>query len=261
METKNIVKIAIICLAATLVLASCDVFAFMGENGSVVGETKNYEYGEDFIPTDLTLEINAARIIIERGEKFFITSNLKYLEVTESEGAVIAKEQGDRTGRDTNEAFFTLYLPEGVRLDTLTVKIGAADLKADILSAGSVVITVGAGSVTIDSLTATSDAKIEGGAGKVTVGSGSLNELEANMGTGELTLTAEIVGSGELELGVGKATLNLKGDPDGYTVEMTKGLGSITYNGKSIDGNRTVGIGDTEVKINGGVGSIIVNTD
>ena len=261
METKNIIKTTIICLVATLAFVSCGVFSFMGKNGSVVGETKNYEYGEDFSPKSLTLEINAAEIRIEQGEKFLITSNLKYLEVTESEGSVVAKEQGNSSGRDSNGAFFTLCLPEGVSLDNLTVKIGAAAFHADSLSAGRVEINVGAGSLTVESLVATESAKIEGGAGKITVGAGSLKELEATIGAGELTLTFEIVGSGELDLGVGKATLNLLGDPEGYTVEMKKGIGSITFNGKSIDGNRTVGVGDTEVEINGGIGSIIVNTD
>lgn len=256
METKNIVRTILICAVAMLALVSCDAFL-----GTVVGETKSYEYGDSFIPTDLTIEINAAEIKIERGDKFLITSNLKYLEVTESDGKVIAKEQGNRTGRDTSGAFFTLCLPEGVHLDALTIKIGAADFRADTLSAGSVVINVGAGSVTIDSLTATSNAKIDGGAGKITIGSGSLKNLEATMGAGELALTTGIVGSGKLDMGVGKATLNLCGDSSEYTVEMNKGVGSITYNGKAIDGNRTVGIGDTEVEINGGVGSIIVNTD
>ncbi len=54
----------------------------------------------------------------------------------------------------------------------------------------------------------------------------------------------------------GKLDLNLTDGTENYTIKVSKGIGSITIDGKETIDNRTYGTGKTYIKIDGGVGAI-----
>ncbi len=261
MDKNNKIWLSVaIAVAIIVVVATVGLIIGVDSMGSAVGEEQNYEFGEDFLPTDLEIEIGGADVRIEQGEKFLVKSNLKYLNVRSFEGKATIKER-THSHSDYENAFLTIYLPEGVSLTELQIKTGAGRFYAESLSAEVVDLEFGAGEVTIDKLVATKDANIEGGAGKITIGDGSLRNLELVMGVGELALTTEIVGEGELVLGVGQTTLNILGLSDSYTFKMTKGIGDMTFNGSSVGQSTVIGNGTTEVEIVGGIGSISLITE
>ena len=265
MKNKKILTIIPIVLSVLITIGAVVatiwlVGSLIGRMTPAVGETESYDFGADFLPSSLEIEVGGAEIRIEQGDKFLVESNLKYLEVTNRVEGVLVREK-KHPSSDYEGAFLTIYIPEGVSFGELDITTGAGTLYAKSLSAEVIDFELGAGEVIIDSLVATREASIEGGAGKVTIGGGSLRDLDLAMGVGELDLTTEIVGEGELALGVGQATLRLIGDPDSYTLKMNKGIGDITYNGSSVGVNQIIGIGATEVKIDGGIGSITIFTE
>lgn len=107
---------------------------------------------------------------------------------------------------------------------------------------------------------AITDIKIEvGAAGKLTVENGQLCNLTLNMGVGELNLTSRLTGENELDYGVGAANLTLIGTVGDYEIEIDKGLGNASVDGKTVSDGAVIGQGNTKIEINGGVGNMQVN--
>jgi len=211
---------------------------------SVAGEVKS-----------LVIQINAADLVIRQADQFSVTSNLKYLSVEENGGVLTIKETKKFSGK-YNESSLTLTIPENTDFDQVNISTGACRLTADKISAAKLCLELGAGEVNIQDLVATTKAQIEGGAGKVTISGGALQDLDLDMGVGELNLTSALTGECEFDLGVGDANIRVIGNKDSYALDVEKGIGNITIDGKSVSGMDTGGSGSDEIQINGGVGAI-----
>ena len=115
---------------------------------------------------------------------------------------------------------------------------------------------MGAGNVHFECLNACSDADIKGGAGQITVASGTLNDLTLEMGAGKLDLRVTLLGDCDLKFGVGESNLTLIGCKDDYKVDIEKGLGSISVDGKDIFDFDNSANGQNNIKVEGGIGAI-----
>ena len=140
--------------------------------------------------------------------------------------------------------------------DDVYITTGAAKLTVDTLSANSLELELGAGDVRFESLNASSNADIEGGAGQITIASGTLNDLTLEMGMGELDLSVALLGNSDLKFGVGESNLTLIGSKDDYKVDVEKGLGSISVDGKNVSDFGSSGNGQSHIHIEGGIGAI-----
>ncbi len=59
--------------------------------------------------------------------------------------------------------------------------------------------------------------------------------------------------------GVGKLSLNLLNTFDNYRFEVNKGIGKVTINDIEVGDNSTLGNGTNTIKLDGGIGEIVVN--
>jgi hypothetical protein len=115
---------------------------------------------------------------------------------------------------------------------------------------------LGAGKVQFECLNAYTDADIIGGAGEITIASGTLNNLTLEMGVGELNLSIALLGNSDLEFGVGNSKLTLIGNKEDYRVDVKKGIGSISVDGKNVSDFGSSGNGQNNIKVQGGVGAV-----
>ena len=241
---KHIVAVLVFLLLA---LASC-------ANENVVwGDSQTYKITSDIHSLDI--QINAADFKIEHGDEFSVESNLKYLSVSEKDGVLTITDEAKSSSNYSN-AVLTLCVPNGIVFNDVDIATGAAKLTVDALSTSSLELKLGAGDVRFESLHASSNADIEGGAGQITIASGTLNDLSLEMGMGELNLTAAVLGDSNLKFGVGESNLTLIGCKDDYKVEVEKGLGSISVDGKNVSDFGSSGNGQNHINIEGGVGAI-----
>lgn len=253
--TKDAKKFLIYVAAGIAVLAVIALLGSLFSFGTGVGENKTYEVTGEV--KSLEVEIGAADFRIETGDEFSVESNLKNLTFRQTGDRLILREKS--INKTYNGAQLTIYIPEGTVFTQIDITTGAGKFTAGSLSAETIDFEFGAGEVNIGELNATREADIEGGAGQITIGSGSLRDLSLDMGVGELDLTSKIVGEGELNLGVGDVQITLIGSREDYTVELNKGLGELRLDGENISGGRTIGNGQNDVEINGGIGSIDVS--
>ena len=229
------------------------------EWGDVIGETKTYTVSSEI--SDLNIQINAADFYIKEGNGFSVESNLKNLEVDEKNGCLTLKDLTKIKLNGSNayeNAVLTIYVPAGMAFDNVNIKTGAGRFTVDSLSAATIGFELGAGDVTISKLIAEKSANIEGGAGRITISNGAIKDLALKMGMGQLNLTAALTGDSELELGVGESNITLLGSKDDYELDIEKGIGNITVDGKNVTDFGSSGNGANEVDIHGGVGAINV---
>ena len=229
------------------------------EWGDVIGETKTYTVSSEI--SDLNIQINAADFYIKEGNGFSVESNLKNLEVDEKNGCLTLKDLTKIKLNGSNayeNAVLTIYVPVGTVFDNVNIKTGAGRFTVDSLSAATIGFELGAGDVTISKLIAEKSANIEGGAGRITISNGAIKDLALKMGMGQLNLTAALTGDSELELGVGESNITLLGSKDDYELDIEKGIGNITVDGKNVTDYGSSGRGANEVEIHGGVGAINV---
>ena len=242
---KHIVAVLVFLLL--LALASC------ANENVVLGDSQTYKITSDIHSLDI--QINAADFKIEHGDEFSVESNLKYLSVSEKDGVLTITDEAKSSSNYSN-AVLTLCVPNGIVFNDVDIATGAAKLTVDALSTSSLELKLGAGDVRFESLHASSNADIEGGAGQITIASGTLNDLSLEMGMGELNLTAAVLGDSNLKFGVGESNLTLIGCKDDYKVEVEKGLGSISVDGKNVSDFGSSGNGQNHINIEGGVGAI-----
>ena len=229
------------------------------EWGDVIGETKNYTVSSEI--SDLNIQINAADFYIKEGNSFSIESNLKNLEVDEKNGCLTLKDLTKIKLNGSNayeNAVLTIYVPVGTVFDNVNIKTGAGRFTVDSLSAATIGFELGAGDVTISKLIAEKSANIEGGAGRITISDGAIKNLDLEMGLGQLNLTSALTGDCNLDSGVGEMNVTLLGSKDDYELDIEKGIGNITVDGKNVTDFGSGGNGAHEVDIHGGVGAINV---
>ena len=229
------------------------------EWGDVIGETKTYTVSSEI--SDLNIQINAADFYIKEGNSFSVESNLKNLEVDEKNGCLTLKDLTKIKLNGSNayeNAVLTIYVPVGMVFDNVNINTGAGRFTVDSLSAATIGFELGAGDVTISKLIAEKSANIEGGAGRITISDGAIKNLDLEMGLGQLNLTSALTGDCNLDSGVGEMNVTLLGSKDDYELDIEKGIGNITVDGKNVTDFGSSGNGANEVDIHGGVGAINV---
>lgn len=206
---------------------------------------------------NMDIQINAADVSIKEGKSFSVESNLKHLKVQDKGGLLTVLENRTFTEK-YNYAVLTIYVPAGTVFDKVSLTTGAGRVQIESLSSNVLDFELGAGEVTVDALSAAKSAEIEGGAGKITISNGSLHNLDLDMGIGELNLTAVLQGRSDLNFGVGESNLTLIGSREDYRVDIEKGIGNISVDGKTVSDFGSSRNGENYVEIEGGIGAINV---
>lgn len=234
------------------ILGVAGIFSGLSGEDVLLDEPRNISISNNI--TSLKIDIAAAEITIKKSDAFTVESNLTHLDVIENDGKLIIKEDS-KYGIGYTDAFLTINLPDETVFETANISSGAGRVNIDILSADSLKLEFGAGEVNINSLIANNNAKIDGGAGKITISSGLLNNLDLDMGVGQLNLTGSVYGNSDFDLGVGESNFTFNGYEDDYSIDIEKGLGSVSVNGKQVAEYHSVS-GNNRIEIEGGMGAI-----
>ena len=235
------------------ILSAVGLFGGFFGGDVVTEDIKEYTVSSDI--KSLEVKINAADLTIKQGESFSVESNLKHLTV-EEKGGILTIKDAKRFGSTYNGAVLTLFVPADTVFEKANITTGAGRLTADVLSADTMNFELGAGEVRIDTLIASSEVDIEGGAGKITISGGALHDLDLDMGVGQLNLTSALTGKSELNLGVGESNITVIGNKDDHKLDIEKGIGNITVDGKNVSDFGSSGNGTNSIKVSGGIGAI-----
>lgn len=206
------------------------------------------------------LRVNLFRtnLTIVEGDKFHAETDNEDVTVKERFGTLVIEENSRSIVDSVPKTEVVLTVPKGFTFDKVDISTGAGDFFAEYIKAEKIDFDFGAGAVSVDALYASENIEIDGGAGKIEIRGGQTHNLDLDIGVGKLHYRAEITGDSEIDCGVGGVELVLVGGEENYTVEIDKGLGNASVNGKTVDNETVHGSGENKIDIDGGVGDIKV---
>ena len=92
--------------------------------------------------------------------------------------------------------------------------------------------------------------------GKTELNSCEINNLKANLGIGEFVFSGKLTGKNKIDSGIGAIKISLMDNKNNYTINVSKGLGSVTLDGQKLEMDRVYGTGENYLDIDGGIGEI-----
>lgn len=209
----------------------------------------------------LDIEIAYANLVIKTGDVFKIETNNKNIECKQINQKLQIKEKNHPWFYKAAERDLIVYIPEGIEFEKVKINGGAGKIEIEELKVDNLAFKIGAGATKIQTLEVFQKAKIEGGAGKISILEGRIHDLDLEVGIGQAELHAELLGKNEINAGIGKLDVYLKETEEEYKIQVDKGIGSIRIDGREMADNETYGNGENTVKIEGGIGSIIVELE
>lgn len=189
---------------------------------------------------ELVIDADFADIIISQGEKFSYKTENKYITVETTGNKIIVKEKNHSVSNGNAQPLY-IVLPEGKSFDKVDVDMGAGSFRADRLETDKLDIDIGAGNVIIKS--------------------GYIKNGKIDTGAGNIEVNAKLEDEFKTSSGVGNTKITVQGTSDDYTVDVSKGLGNVTVDGKVITKDSIIGSGKNEIKLDGGVGEITLEFD
>lgn len=206
----------------------------------------------------LDIDVKAVDLVIKKGNKLLAESNNKYINCKQDKNKLVVKEKDNNWNNKNNKLIITI--PEDMTFDAFRLDAGTGKIEIDTINAKEAIINLGAGKVNIDVLNVSSKLNLDTGTGKVSILDGNINNLDLDMGVGKVTINSKLIGNIDVDAGVGSLELNLLDSLDNYSFVISKGIGSISLNNEKLkEGNYSNGI--NKINIDGGVGSIHINTN
>ena len=220
------------------------------ENTSILWNqsTENIKY--------LDIDVNSSNLVIKSGNSFVIETNNKRIKYKVDNNELKIKEEGYHLTNSKLKSELIITIPD-TKLNEIDINTGAGNLNIDSISTEKLDIDLGAGTTLINNLYS-ERADIDTGAGTFTINNGSINDLDLDIGLGEVKITSSITGNSSISSGVGKLSLNLLNTFDNYKFEVNKGIGKVTINDIEVGDNSTLGNGTNTIKLDGGIGEIVV---
>ena len=216
------------------------------ENTSILWNqsTENIKY--------LDIEVNSSNLVIKPGNSFIIETNNKHIKYKIDNNELKIKEEGYHLTNSKLKSELIITIPD-TNLNEIDINTGAGNLNIDSINTEKLDIDLGTGTTLINNLYS-KRADIDTGAGTFTI-----NNLDLDVGVGEVKITSNITGNSSISSGVGKLSLNLLNTFDNYRFEVNKGIGKVTINDIEVGDNSTLGNGTNTIKLDGGIGEIVVN--
>lgn len=256
--TQKVIKTFAICLAALIILSIINgvahlvTSAFSFNNDVNINETYNSDIN------NIKIDVGTTNMVIKYGDTFSITAEnvSKEFKIKEEGNTLIIKEKNITIFGNKKSSHTTITIPND--LNNLSIDIGAGKLELSDITSNNFSLNQGAGKVVITNLIS-NNTTIDGGTGELHITSSKLQNLDLDLGAGKCYYNGILLGNNKIDQGVGELILDLYRED--YTIKASKGLGSITINEESYSKDVTVGEGINDIKIDGGIGSIIINTN
>lgn len=209
------------------------------------------------LTTYLDIDINYSNLTIKTGEDFVVQSSNNDIKYAQEGNKFKVKEKGHIKFSGTAIGDVVIYIPKELVFETVDIDTGAGTVDIETLRTDNLILNLGAGETTIKNIIS-NKTKIDTGAGKLRIKSGNINDLDFDMGVGETDITAKLTGTNKIDTGIGNLKLQLLGDKQDYKFNISKGIGEVKIEDKSIIEDQTIGDGKNNIIISGGVGQIKV---
>lgn len=207
----------------------------------------------------LNIDIKAAKLTIEKGEAFHVSTNNGEITAKKNGDTLVLKESNHKWFYGENNFEMIITIPEGFAFHSVEIDIGAGAIEIDSLTADTIEIDIGAAELTASYLCAKKAIDADLGTGNFEISSGYLASPDFDLGVGKTKISAFITGDGEFDCGIGGLELIICGAPADYKIKASCGIGEFTVGGQKISDNDVIGNGENVLRISGGIGEVEVS--
>lgn len=271
---QKVIKYIALALAAFIIINIISAILFgLSLIGGIFGLTNNEDILEttsqemDIVNIEnlelskLDIDLKYSNLIIRTGNRLKVETNNENIKFKENKNQLKLEEKDYKLFSKKSETKVILYIPEDIIFDKVKIEAGAGKLYIQKLKTKELSFSIGAGQTSIENLIVTDKAKIEGGAGNVDILSGTINDLKLDVGVGKFTIQAKLTGDNKINAGIGELNINLMDNIENYTIKAQKGIGTIRLDNQITYNNVKYGDGQNNIDIDGGIGSIYINTN
>lgn len=249
MNNKKIKLISFILIFALILLTVYIVFVLNNKDNKPDKEDPYSNLNIQSNTKAFDIKLDSAMLIIEEENKFTISTNNKYISLTEEDNKIKINEKDHFSFK--NSSALRITVPKNYNFTDLNIVSDGGFINIENLKAGSLVLN---DVIVNDKLT------IIGGAGTIDVTNGNVNNLNLNVGVGNCNISAILKGNSVIEAGVGQLNIDLLDSIDNYKIKLTKGIGDITINDTKITDNNTAFNGNKNISLVGGIGPISITS-
>ena len=261
-QTQKIIKYFAIALAFLIIFSIfSSIFGFINTLTMKKEKDRKIEsiFNSDYANVAyLDIDVKAVDLVIKTGNNLIVETNNKYINCKQNSNKLIIKER-KRSSWSKNNNKLIITIPENIEFDAFRLDAGAGKIDIDQINSKKADINLDTGKATINVLNATDKLKLDTGVGKLEILNGIINNLDLDMGVGKVSINSKLVGKSKIEAGIGTLRINLLDKKDNYSIEVSKGLGTISLNEKKLN-EGTYGNSSNEINIDGGIGNIDITT-
>lgn len=262
---QRIIKYAALALAFSIIVSILSLlFGFISSISEIfessVSSEISTETSTDYMGSQInSLEIDLKKVslYIIKGNSFNVKTNTDKITSEVINGELKIK---DKSSKYSKNKIVELTIPENVILNEIDIEVGLGKNNIELLNANNIKLELGAGKMTINNINAYTNFKVDGGSGEINIMNANVSNMEIDMGVGLTTFEGTLKGNNKIEAGIGELKINLKDSIDNYRFDVNKAIGSIKVNNNEISNNTIYGNGVNLLKIDGGIGSIKINT-
>ena len=207
----------------------------------------------------LDINIKYANLKVVSGDTLKVENNNDKIYISQESNKLIIEDSSNIFTKN-KDIEVVVYIPN-IKFDIVSINTGYGKLKVDGLTTKKLKLNLGAGSAKLKNII-TDNTDVSTGTGSVSINKSILNNAKLDLGIGSINIDANITGESHINCGIGSVNLNLTGTEYDYTIDVEKGIGSINLDGHKVEkgSNFISGGGPNYIKIEGGIGSINVNT-
>ena len=258
---QRIIKYAALALAFSIIVSILSLlFGFISSISEIFESSVSTELSTDYIGSQinsLEIDLKEVSLYIIKGNSFNVKTNTDKITSAVINGKLKIK---DKSSKYSKNKIVELTIPENVILNEIDIEVGLGKNNIELLNANNIKLELGSGKMTINNINAYTNFEVDGGSGEINIKNANVSNMEIDMGVGLTTFEGTLKGNNKIEAGIGELKINLKDSIDNYRFDVNKAIGSIKVNNNEISNNTIYGSGVNLLKIDGGIGSIKINT-
>jgi len=247
------ISIGILTFAGTLLHMTGFLDSFQAEERMDFSEI----YEESNIQ-NIRLEVCVSKVNILTGDALKVEAknvNKNFQVISNGNTLTVKEKEKNYFLNEDHASTITIYLPSGMSFKRLDFNAGVGDTYIENIIVEKLDLDLGVGNTKIVGVTA-DYIDLDAGVGNIEISNSILKDADIDCGVGDLYLEGALVNRSKISCGLGNVTLLLNTLQGDYEIDVDKGVGNVTLNGKSLSDHEKYGNGVNKIKIDGGMGNI-----
>ena len=202
----------------------------------------------------LDLDFANVNLYIETGDDFTVNTNIRNLEIKESEHKLKMSTSGFFISKSNNRTI-NITVPKDLNLEQVKIDIALGKVSIKDITARELDLSLGMAKTILDNISSLNKATIENGAGYFEANNCTFNNLDFQNGLGSAKLAVALNGQTAFDNGLGSVEARILDSKDNYTIDINNSVGAVNVLDEAVS-NGQLGQGSKRMSIDNGMGTV-----